>query len=69
MQGAIGDAGDASGPPYPFVYFAHGAADQRVIEPGGMVRGSDRASRIDWVIRQCRLLNTIGDEFERTRPF
>ncbi len=34
-----------------------------------MVRGSDRASRIDWVIRQCRLLNTIGDEFERTRPF
>lgn len=40
-----------------------------MIEPGGMVRGSDRASRIDWVIRQCRLLNTIGDEFERTRPF
>jgi len=40
-----------------------------LIEPGGVVRGSDRASRIDWVIRQCRLLNSIGDEFERTRPF
>ncbi|HUG30345.1 MAG TPA: adenosylhomocysteinase [Candidatus Limnocylindria bacterium] len=30
---------------------------------------SDRVSRIDWVIRQCHLLNAIGDEFERTRPF
>jgi adenosylhomocysteinase len=40
-----------------------------VIEAGGVVRGSDRASRIDWVVRQCRLLNSIGDEFERTRPF
>ena len=40
-----------------------------MIEAGGLVRGSDRASRIDWVVRQCRLLNTIGDEFERTRPF
>jgi adenosylhomocysteinase len=40
-----------------------------MIEPGRMVRGSDRASRIDWVIRQCRLLDTIGDEFEGTRPF
>jgi adenosylhomocysteinase len=40
-----------------------------VIEPGGLVRGSDRASRIDWVIRQCRLLDSIGAEFERTRPF
>ena len=40
-----------------------------MIEAGGMVRGSDRATRIDWVIRQCRLLNEIGDEFERTRPF
>ena len=34
-----------------------------------MVRGSDRASRIDWVIQQCSLLNSIGDEFERSRPF
>lgn len=40
-----------------------------MIEAGGLVRGSDRASRIDWVIRQCRLLNSIGDEFERTQPF
>lgn len=40
-----------------------------MIEAGGLVRGSDRASRIDWVIRQCRLLNSIGDEFERTKPF
>lgn len=40
-----------------------------MIEAGGQVRGSDRASRIDWVVRQCRLLNSIGDEFERTRPF
>ncbi len=40
-----------------------------LIEAGGVVRGSDRASRIDWVISQCRLLNSIGDEFERTRPF
>lgn len=40
-----------------------------MIEPGGLVRGSDRASRIDWVVRQCRLLASIGDEFERTRPF
>ena len=40
-----------------------------MIEAGGLVRGSDRASRIDWVIRQCRLLREIGDEFERTRPF
>ena len=40
-----------------------------MIEAGGVVRGSDRASRIDWVIRQCRLLNSIGDEFERSRPF
>jgi adenosylhomocysteinase len=40
-----------------------------LIEAGGLVRGSDRASRIDWVIRQCRLLNSIGDEFERTQPF
>jgi adenosylhomocysteinase len=40
-----------------------------LIEAGGMVRGSDRASRIDWVIHQCRLLNSIGDEFERSRPF
>ena len=40
-----------------------------MIEAGGVVRGSDRASRIDWVIRQCRMLNHIGDEFERTRPF
>jgi adenosylhomocysteinase len=30
---------------------------------------SDRVSRIEWVIRQCHLLNSIGDEFERTRPF
>lgn len=30
---------------------------------------SDRVSRIEWVIRQCQLLNSIGDEFERTRPF
>jgi adenosylhomocysteinase len=30
---------------------------------------SDRASRIEWVIRQCRLLASIGAEFERTRPF
>jgi adenosylhomocysteinase len=34
-----------------------------------MIEGSDRRSRIEWVIRQCRLLNAIGDEFERTRPF
>jgi adenosylhomocysteinase len=40
-----------------------------LIEPGGLVRGSDRASRIDWVVGQCRLLNAIGAEFERTRPF
>lgn len=40
-----------------------------MIEPGGVVRGSDRASRIEWVIRQCRLLNSIGDEFDRSRPF
>ena len=40
-----------------------------MIEAGGVVRGSDRASRIDWVIGQCRLLNAIGDEFERSRPF
>jgi adenosylhomocysteinase len=40
-----------------------------LIEAGGVVRGSDRASRIDWVVRQCRLLNSIGDEFERTQPF
>ena len=40
-----------------------------MIEAGGMVRGSDRATRIDWVVRQCRLLNSIGDEFEETRPF
>jgi adenosylhomocysteinase len=40
-----------------------------LIEEGGLVRGSDRATRIDWVIQQCRLLNSIGDEFERTRPF
>lgn len=40
-----------------------------MIEAGGLVRGSDRASRIDWVVGQCRLLNSIGDEFERTRPF
>ena len=40
-----------------------------MIEAGGLVRGSDRASRIDWVVRQCRLLNSIGDELERTRPF
>ncbi|HXG26857.1 MAG TPA: adenosylhomocysteinase [Candidatus Binatia bacterium] len=40
-----------------------------MIEPGGLVRGSDRASRIDWVIRQCRMLDEIGEEFERTRPF
>lgn len=40
-----------------------------MIEAGGLVRGSDRAARIDWVIRQCRLLNSIGDELERTRPF
>ena len=26
-------------------------------------------SRIDWVISSCRLLATIGDEFDRTRPF
>ena len=26
-------------------------------------------SRIDWVISSCRLLASIGDEFERTRPF
>ena len=25
--------------------------------------------RIDWVIENCRLLATIGTEFERTRPF
>jgi adenosylhomocysteinase len=30
---------------------------------------SDRVSRIEWVIRKCHLLNSIGDEFERTRPF
>ena len=30
---------------------------------------SDRVSRIEWVIRQCRLLDSIGAEFERTRPF
>ena len=41
----------------------------QLIEAGGMVRGSDRATRIDWVVRQCRLLNAIGDELERTRPF
>jgi adenosylhomocysteinase len=40
-----------------------------LIEVGGLVRGSDRATRIDWVVRQCRLLNAIGAEFERTRPF
>jgi adenosylhomocysteinase len=40
-----------------------------LIEAGGLVRGSDRASRIDWVVRQCRLLNSIADQFERTRPF
>ncbi len=40
-----------------------------MIEAGGVVRGSDRASRIDWVIRQCRLLNSLGDELERSRPF
>jgi adenosylhomocysteinase len=40
-----------------------------LIEEGGLVRGSDRATRIEWVIQQCRLLNSIGDEFERTRPF
>jgi adenosylhomocysteinase len=34
-----------------------------------MIQGSDRRSRIEWVIRQCRLLNAIGDEFERTQPF
>ena len=26
-------------------------------------------SRIDWVISSCRLLATIGEEFDRTRPF
>lgn len=26
-------------------------------------------SRIDWVIANCRLLATVGEEFERTRPF
>ena len=41
----------------------------RLIEAGGLVRGSDRASRIDWVVGQCRLLTSIGVEFERTRPF
>ena len=40
-----------------------------MIEAGGLVRGSDRATRIDWVVRQCRLLNSIGDELARTRPF
>jgi adenosylhomocysteinase len=25
--------------------------------------------RIEWVISSCRLLSTIGEEFERTRPF
>ncbi len=30
---------------------------------------SDRVSRIEWVIRKCHLLNSIGDEFERTQPF
>jgi adenosylhomocysteinase len=30
---------------------------------------SDRISRIEWVIRQCHLLNSIGAEFERTKPF
>jgi adenosylhomocysteinase len=30
---------------------------------------SDRVTRIEWVIRQCRLLASIGAEFERTRPF
>jgi adenosylhomocysteinase len=30
---------------------------------------SDRASRIEWVVRQCKLLDSIGEEFERTRPF
>ena len=30
---------------------------------------SDRVSRIEWVIGQCHLLNSIGDEFERTQPF
>jgi len=30
---------------------------------------SDRISRIEWVIRQCHLLNSIGAEFEQTRPF
>ncbi len=34
-----------------------------------MSQGSDRRSRIEWVIRQCRLLGAIGDEFERTQPF
>jgi adenosylhomocysteinase len=34
-----------------------------------VIRGSDRVSRIEWVVRQCRMLTTIGDEFERTRPF
>ena len=34
-----------------------------------LIRGSDRVSRIEWVVRQCRLLTSIGDEFERTQPF
>jgi adenosylhomocysteinase len=34
-----------------------------------LIRGSARASRIEWVIRQCHLLNSIGDEFEHSRPF
>jgi adenosylhomocysteinase len=34
-----------------------------------VIAGSDRVSRIEWVIRQCHLLNSIGDEFERTQPF
>jgi adenosylhomocysteinase len=34
-----------------------------------LIRGSDRVSRIEWVIRQCRLLASIAEEFDRTKPF
>lgn len=35
----------------------------------GVSRESDEVSRIEWVIRHCRLLAAIGHEFERTHPF
>ena len=34
-----------------------------------LIRGSDRDSRIEWVIRQCRLLASIAEEFDQTKPF